>query len=1817
MEAPATGEWAAACARSHRHWVSFRMLWWKNWTRLRQSLLLNIFLFILLPTLLVFMIGIARFGLQFGSMGIGTLQGLPTSIAEYAPDAAGPLVWADSRSSTLNSYNATDIIRSLAGIDAITVVEVPTTEALQSYCATSSCFAGISFHDSAENANLPFTANYTVHYAADSLEFGIDTNTPSSFQKAGLASLQVALDRALMSAALPQSSSNITAATVFTQSFTSLTQAQYNKSLYGYFYKYLGLVGAVAFTVVFLPQVFWLTQSIVSETELRLKESLFIMGLRPTVYFASYIATYVVLSIPSWLIMSALFAFQTFSADYISVLALIVLNALSVMALALLLTQFQQRARMASLSTMACLLAFGLIGLGIAQLESNGALEALASALLAPSGFVIGVIILARAEEAAQPVHVGSWWETTGQQNIAFGTVLLCMAVNIILMTSLAWYASNVVQGQFGVAKRWNFLCTRQSKRVRTSHSDDASPHPHVSGDLFELPTAASTPKVQIKHLTKKYQGATRPAVNDLNLDLYTGEIFVLLGRNGCGKTTTMSQMVGMLEPTAGDITINDVSVVAHAEQARQFLGFCPQHDVLWNDLTVLQTLTIFAGIKGVPSQALGAEVHQWIERLGLLEKANSQVETLSGGQKRRLSLCSAFVGGSQLIILDEPTAGVDPHSRRAIWSLIQDHKESRTILMSTHFLDEADVLGDRVAIMGNGELRAVGSPLFLKHRLGFGHNLNLSFNNDLQEESVGVLMQYVSTFIPGCSEMSRHGNELVVGIPMDGTSTLPRLLQGIEAEMERFGIKSFGVNSASLQDTFLKLVGECTPAELTNPLHNNKPTPHEEISMSAQPSSGVALIPSTWLTLTALLKKRMMLAHRDKKTALAPIVLSVAFALIAAFGIPAGGARECPPSIFINPVQQSLTGSAAASPYGPNAEFLFVNGDAATFPSLPNTTTVAFSDVSQLYATIRENSSSIWGAYIAKDTLLWPTYTAVCSVDYQAALPSTLNAITNSFMAAATGEDSTVFATTAVQPFPTQLQPFDSEDWIPILVIMSLCLLCCSLLAGLSSMLVTRERIQGIKLQQRAAGVSGGQYWSAHLLWDVLPMTLSALIIAAGLCALDAWWLSYGPTAALFVLFGVAATLLGYLVSFLTKTQAAALGLTSGYLFFVAVGFLASIFTLLNEVHEGFVAYIIYAGIAINPLCSLTFGIMYGANIVYLDCPSFLPMTVERLITLDYVGKLYIALGAQIILLAMAVLVAERWAELELWWLARRVLKRGYNIERAPGLGANGGSNGAAADDDVEAEVNRVIASLRGEHADADSTVDTGMAVNLRKEYNNGRKVAVSDLTLGFRGHEVFGLLGANGAGKTTTLRMITGQEVPTSGDAIINGHSLLRDIGAVQRSVGVCPQFDVLFNELTPIQHLHLFAQLKGLQGEAANGEVQWLISHLDLGAFAHMPSGALSGGNRRKLSVAIALVGAPPVLVLDEPSTGMDPAAKRFMWQVIQGLQRNHTTIITTHSMEECEAVSQRLGVMAAGKLAAVGGPQHLKNKFGSGYQVDAICGSLDDADAFLAHFQQTFPGVVVMERQGAHVRCSVPRFGSVQIQLGDILEYLESVRLQYGLQTFQAGQTSLEQVFLDIVRQSELSSPEVPYIDEARGTGDMSDLSTDRFTWKAIWFNLITAPVIGFVACGLVMGAYLAAICTMLLPPVGAAFARLTITTAMCFAQSFVNAAYSTSALAGPPKPLYRLTVSPTPSAMDTITCGNWHAYVRPLFGDSRMKYMILYQVLIQPLTSMVCCMLSAFFLAAGIATMCGFSYSCMLQRRLNIFQRRLAVRFCCA
>lgn len=1393
-------------------------------------------------------------------------------------------------------------------------------------------------------------------------------------------------------------------------------------------------VMGVLYLLGFLYPVSRLITYTVSEKELKIKEGLFMMGLKDDIFYLSWFITYFIqFGVSSAIIaactMNSLFLYSDKSLVFIYFF----LFGSSAIMLSFFISTFFSRAKAA-----AAVGTLSFLGASFPYYTVNDSatpmIWKIMASFLSPTAFALGTVNFADYERA----HVGVRWTNMWQASsgVNFLVCLVMMMIDTLLYCLLALYFDKVLPREYGACYSWNFVYTwlfRRKKATPRSYPEISEPiltaqlldkkiyygnnlcKPAIEGVSLDMKQQELDSRcIQIMNLQKVYEtkGGKCTAVNSLELTLFENQILALLGHNGAGKSTTISMLVGLVPPTSGDATIFGKSVRTDMDDIRTVLGVCPQNDILFNELTVKEHMECFATLKGVEKECLHSEVLEMIEKVGLADKINATVGSLSGGMKRKLSLGIALIGDSKVIILDEPTSGMDPYSMRSTWQLIKGIKKGRIILLTTHSMEEADVLGDRIAIMADGHLRCCGSSLFLKHRYGAGYTLTIAKSGNTPSLAADIVHRHV----PSAMCLSDVGTEISFRLPLSSSSSFEGMFREIEncilestlespSYSEKLpGIESYGISVTTLEEVFLRVSAQsfdCEDIIEDNVSHRVSGGALSEGSLSSIAKQtldfnfpfkllswvgcslatvcclvlnllwsvinsvvvkfccfGMITSSTFWKHCKALFIKRAVCARRDRRTIMFQLFIPAIFLLIGllflklkphpdedsitltssyfnplfrgggggpiAFNLSLDIAKQVASNIRGGWIQKQEPRSFKF----PNPEKELADAIDAVGPELGP---VLLSMSEYLITSLNESYQSRYGAVVMDDLdhLGNVGYTILHNSSCQHSAPTYINLMNAAILRLVTA-DKNMTIHTRNHPLPltsSQRAQRHDLDAFSASIIVGIAF---SFIPASYAVSIVKEREVKAKHQQLISGVSLLSYWISTYVWDFISFlfpTLFALILFSifGLnqfigsgCIL--------PTVVIFLGYGLSVASLTYCMTFFFSDHTVAQN----------VVLLVHFFSGLILMVISFVMGLIEGTKSINSVLKIFFRLFPG--FCFTDGLASLALREQGLklgagsSVLDWnvTGASICYLAAESITYFMITILLELFpyekpilSTFNDWWK--------HCISATTERYDSTSVSIIDEDEDVKAERQKILGGC----------IDNAMLYlcNLRKVYparrNCTAKVAVHPLTFSVQEGECFGFLGTNGAGKTTTLSMLTGEESPCAGTAYIFGNDIRSHPKAVRQHIGYCPQFDPLLEFLTPREHLELYARIKGVSETTMAHVVSEKLAEFDLQKHADKPSYSLSGGNKRKLSVAIAMIGNPPIVILDEPSTGMDPVAKRFMWDAISCLstrQAKSAIILTTHSMAEAQALCTRIGIMVGGQLRCIGSTQHLKTRFG---------------------------------------------------------------------------------------------------------------------------------------------------------------------------------------------------------------------------------------------------------------------------------------------
>lgn len=393
---------------------------------------------------------------------------------------------------------------------------------------------------------------------------------------------------------------------------------------------------------------------------------------------------------------------------------------------------------------------------------------------------------------------------------------------------------------------------------------------------------------------------------------MYNGQIFALLGHNGAGKTTTISMLTGLLEPTQGMAEVMGIDIFNDMAEVRKHLGVCPQHDVLFEFLTPEDHLRLFATFKGTPADQVEEQVKKMLEDIDLYGQKDQLSKTLSGGQKRKLSVAIAMIGNSKVVMLDEPTSGMDTSARRRLWEMLKRNKQGRIVILTTHYMDEADILGDRIAIMAEGKVVCTGSSLFLKNRFGVGYNLVIAKKT---RDPAPQIDKFINARITNVKKLQEVSSEISFQLPTSSSKQFKNFFEEFDQNLDSLGIRSYGVGITTLEEVFLKIGHGLEEDEEHQAIQEQTKTSVSKINetvvsdpegnfMDNYSISNESSKSFFFLHFCALLRKRFLMQIRDRKTlavdTIFPILLIiVGLALSTISFFKEGPPREMSPFIY------------------------------------------------------------------------------------------------------------------------------------------------------------------------------------------------------------------------------------------------------------------------------------------------------------------------------------------------------------------------------------------------------------------------------------------------------------------------------------------------------------------------------------------------------------------------------------------------------------------------------------------------------------------------------------------------------------------------------------------------------------------------------------------------------------------------------------------------------------------------------------------------------------------------------------------------------
>ncbi|TDL26382.1 P-loop containing nucleoside triphosphate hydrolase protein [Rickenella mellea] len=1524
------------------------------------------------------------------NFGIGS----PVPIASLASKVDGSLalVWADGTGG--NTFPTADQIMaqvtsgfSPKQLNAVRKVGSPSDipfACQESLNDVSECYAAVAFNALPNSTNDSSALNYTIR--ADSSLYFVDVVAHKSDYEERVLPLQWAIDSAII-----ELRTGTQTPTPLEWPFTQETNKEQSIRTRLDFIKAIRNYFVIALFLNFVGISYHLAGLYAGERANLLTSHLQAMGLLDSARICSWHLSFSLLYLPGWIVTAVIWHFGIFTATNLGIMLLVhVLLGLSLSSYSLFLTApFGKAPQLAAINSTFCAMLFAVLALFAKHVSNTTAF--IYTVVFPPGFYIFAIRSIAGFElhRTSTSIHKGD-----PDHGLTLLPLMVAAVINIFL---------------------WPFLALLFERFLY----DTSEPHGHMnsrlrfwrrsiseSGDNFSRVPPNGT-AISVRNLNKTYKSpwwhrkkSEIVAISDLTFSIPKFGIFVLLGSNGSGKSTALSIIGNLLSRTSGSIIFEGGA----RGPPRGTIGIVPQKNVHFPGLTCYQNMKVWSAVKrasGSPNE----DIVQVLKDCDLENKIHEDAGTLSGGQKRKLQLAIGLVGGSELLLVDECTSGVDPLSRRALWRTLTSVRTERTVVLTTHFLDEADLLADQIAILASpGKLVAEGSPVSMKSSLGQGYSLQVSYHHKTPVEPSRRLLSRIHTISPSARIMSSSATGASFKLGSSDPVAVERILALVDAEMLPLGIASYDVRASSLEDIFLSLMKQ---HEKTNsPILGSGSDEKErgelgDISRKLVLTNGRPQSPLRQAL--TIFHKRAIVARRSWLTPLVAIVLAIVGSCVPSIFIKGHDKETCAPQ-FANPTaldslyfpSSPLQGAINAtqgnqilttppnimSTIGQSASML------ATLNVADNATFV--SDIKQNFLNLSVGGISI-NANSGEALFAWEATPPGLTGPIMLNLAS--NILFNRALNA-TGRSSSLISAN-YQSFPSiSSTSFVALEWVIIFGVAM------AAFPAFFALYVANERRTSVKAMQMSNGLNNPVgLWLGHLLFDTVSTIIIATVITIVLAASGKGVHGLGFLWVIIVLYGIAATLCAYVVS-LFLSPLAAFATVAAYQIVTYSCYILCDLLILTFAKPSKANHILsianYAFLPIAPVNSVVRAALLSVNLFSLICDGSNPVTIKSMGTLGrFSGPIVYLIGFSVIFFVILI-----WHD------------SGSPFSRQTGRSRKRrrDSDSAHYEEDVIAETKSVA-----------QTNDPLRILNVTKNFKKGGVNAVDNVSFGVQHDSVLALLGPNGAGKTTTFNIIRGDVVPTRGDVLIQGTSVITSPRAARLSLGVCPQFTAIDSHLTVREHLMIYGRLKGLNsGVELSENVEVLLNATALSQYADRLASKLSGGNQRKLSLAIALLGNPSVLLIDEFSTGVDAKMKRDMWGTLRTVASGKAVVITTHSMEEASALANKVGIIAS-KMLAVGSMESLAARYPI-YEVHFSCRTRQD----ITRAQQLMARI-----PGARMADDVATRFEVPVDsertLADLFRILN---VKGDFSEYTVERVSLESIFLKVIKANNIAEEDKP-------------------------------------------------------------------------------------------------------------------------------------------------------------------------------------------
>ncbi|XP_064490422.1 phospholipid-transporting ATPase ABCA3-like [Ornithodoros turicata] len=1123
--------------------------------------------------------------------------------------------------------------------------------------------------------------------------------------------------------------------------------------------------------------------------------------------------------------------------------------------------------------------------------------------------------------------------------------------------------------------------------------------------------------------------------LNEVNVKFYCSEITVLLGHKGAGKTALMNVLAGLLQPTMGTASVCGYDILKSIWKVRRCVGFCPQKDVLYEDLTIREHLHFFAMLKGVNRSQLLERCKSVLHAVRIYEDRYLPKQ-VSDGIKRKLSVAIAMLTQPKVLLLDEPTTGIDTGSQMDLWNVLLSLRQNCTIVLSTQDAREAEAIGHRIAIICNGEIRGYGTHIFLKNAFGAGYELQIEKRSKFN--LYGVL-EIVKGTAPDCDVTSATLSEVRVSLGVRDPEGFDKMFATLEQQGQALGIGRIRIETLTMGDVYMRANYD-EDGEKNSLAQQEYDLEVERLISLTQQS------PMQNRKLRALLTKRLLCLRRNCSALALGTMLPVMLSSLLLYSQSMIG----DPGDFSPEQVQFLMGIHL---YSYTTVFFENNGGkdddfAVKYykPLLQEAERfVEIASVDDHLRRLRESNDVDTYPFAVGGSIIDGRLVGRWNVFYTLSMVVSLNVANTALLRFISGNvDARIVTAVNFGCMPQMAQASTRlADIVPFLSVMltAICIPLGLAFSACSSVpFLSMERATNNKALQTMYGASSHLYWLSNLIVDCFLFVLSWTAVGvvytlqypsllasaklAGLLLISAMALENISLAYLLML-----TFDNYCKEHVYNNVLLAI-FVGGAVPLMCLGYVDKlpIDILLSVLPFYTSPYALAKLLRIdreNNLCLRLLDIKAGS----METPLIRSYCQDRKernpASLPYCCRQYYANKTREELLFIPQTFSQRGIGLQsVVMIVIGVVLFLYVCKMDSCLEMDYyGRKWRMAEEESR---NRAVEAERLK-VEKVCTANDFSAYNLvirRLEKGFKDRSVIRGISLALSPSECIGLIGTNGAGKTTILQTLAGLHAPSGGDAYMDDIILSKHNRKWQCRVGYSVQSGALFDDLTASEMLSLYARLRCVPD--VDGLVENLIILLGLTAHEDTIAYHYSPGIKSRLSVAIALVGLRQLLLLDEPSTDADVLSRKMILNIVRAVRKTcgASVIIGSRSMKDYATVCDRIAILHRGRFLCLCTADEFRERHGQGITFSfQVANPMEPLNlALQAAVLIAFPGSELLEFE--KVTRTLP--------WSEVFEKIAGARRRFLFQEVVVRNFTLETIFNNLTETAHSRKPEVPSV-----------------------------------------------------------------------------------------------------------------------------------------------------------------------------------------